>query len=67
MADGDLRFYNKIKGELYMRHSLTAIFIGVITASITYQSASAGTLEDVKKRGDPNCGINTGLEDCSPR
>ncbi len=61
MADGDLRFYNKIKGESYMRHSLTAIFIGVITASITYQSASAGTLEDVKKRGYLNCGINTGL------
>lgn len=44
-----------------MKRSLAAIFIGVITASIMYQSASAGTLEEVKKRGYLNCGINTGL------
>ena len=39
-------------------------FLGAIVASATLALVSvtnAGTLDDVKKRGQLNCGINTGL------
>jgi general L-amino acid transport system substrate-binding protein len=44
-----------------MKKLLTAILAGAAVTVLAVQSAWAGTLEDVKKRGYLNCGINTGL------
>ncbi|MBL8687038.1 MAG: amino acid ABC transporter substrate-binding protein [Alphaproteobacteria bacterium] len=44
-----------------MKKLLTAILAGAAVTVLAMQSAWAGTLEDVKKRGYLNCGINTGL------